>query len=252
MAYNYVEESFIVQTTPGSNTTMFQGSNAICGFLKDFILTYFPDTSVYSDNDPATNSNGYCYTRRLIYITFRGVVRICLEAQKHSSSVQYGFASVKLVTDENIEKSCFSCTPVGNLAIVTGLFVEDVCYTLKSHLNSFDALSGFLISDSDEYVFIISGEVSPVTSSYTFNIKPSGAQPYDMYINNKMILTEYMIEKSMPNEPRVLRFKNKKVFKPGILGYFSHNKFYVGDDGHKYAFLCGLADANSRFLVQLE
>lgn len=252
MAYNYVEESFIIETTPSSNTSMLQGSNAICGFLKDFILTYFPDTSVYSDNDPTINSDGYSYTQRTIYITFRGAVRICLSARKHSASAKYGFADIKLVNDEGLELGTFSCTPVGNLAIVTGFFVDDVCYALKSHLNNFEALSGFLISDSGEYTLITTGQVRPVTNSYTFNIKPSGAQPYDMYINNKIILTEYMIEKSSPNEPRVLRFKNKKVFKPGILNYFSHNKFYAGDDGHLYAYLCGMADADSRFLVQLE
>ena len=252
MAYNYVEESYIIQARSSINNSHSQGGNAICGFLKDFILTHIPDTSVYSDNNPTPNSDGDSFVPRIIYITFRGNVRFYLESIRHNTSVPYGYVNIRLVTDENAYFTCFSCTPVDNLAIITGFFLDDVCYTLKSHLSGFEALSGFLISDSGEYTLIATGEVRPVTNRYTFNIKPSDAQPYNIYVNNKIILTEYMIEKTTPDEPRVLRFKNKKVFKPGVLSYFSHNKFYVGDDGHLYAFLCGFSDANSRFLVQIE
>lgn len=59
-----------------------------------------------------------------------------------------------------------------------------------------------------------------------------------MLINNKIVLTELILNKiNIIENPQTLRFKNKNIFKNSVANYFSNDRFYIGDDGHKYVLI---------------
>lgn len=246
MAYSYITQAF-TRHIYSTNNSYYTGGNITCGQIKDFILANLPEATLESDNDPPLNTSGgtHSTSSRIIYIKIRGVRQIIVMSYSHSSANPYGNCLIRLITQNG---DVLSNLYFGNNQDVTnhleGLFVDGVMYIFKKSGYTFQDSYGYILSDEDECIIMAGGYIFSLNNAYNYTILPTGY--YNSYVNGKMILTEMMLKK-LDGSDQTLRFKNKKIFRPGVSTYFSLDRFYIGDDGHKYAYI-----GTINMLVQLE
>lgn len=245
MAYSYIDQPFNRNIVSTSNS-YFTGGNKLCGEVKDFLLAHIPDLSLESDNDPPLNtSNGTQSTlSRVIYIKIRGVRKIQLISGAHSSGYPYGLCTIRFVQDSLILGGFNLGNSAESTVHLNGLFIDGVGYFFKSWQYDFSAAYGYIISDEDECIIMANGSIFSLNNAYNYTILPTGY--YNNYVNGKMIITEMMLKK-LDDSNQTLRFKNKKIFRPGVSTYFSLGRFYIGEDNHKYAYI-----GTINMLIQIE
>ena len=245
MAYNYVKQAF-TRYVYETSSSYYTGGNILCGQIKEFILANFPEATLESDNDPPLDAAGGKHTTkyRLIHIKIRGVRKIIIMSNSHGNTVPYGWCVIRFINNTTTLDS----VNFGNDTEVTKyldfLSINNVGYIFKDSKQTFKASYGYILSDEDECIILANGTIFSLNSEYAYTILPTGH--YNNYVNGKMIITEMMLKK-LDASNQTLRFKNKKIFIPGVSTYFSLDRFYIGDDGHKYC-LIGV----NNLLVQLE
>lgn len=244
MAYNYIEKMHAHTVAPTTGF-FYHGANETSGNIKDFILSNFPEATLVSDNNPPLNVNGQSTVNRIITINIRNFLKIRISGSASNQTNLYGYSTLSMLSNTGGTIASYTVGTGEANYVLKGLFVDDVCYVLVSN-TGLNQVYGYFLSDENICFILSSTIINHLTDAYSCEIMPAVGYT-QLLAENKMVLTEFMLKKNIsdPISP-VLRFKNKKIFKPGIPSYFSSDRFYIGDDNHKYAFI-----ANT-FLIQLE